>query len=273
VFDPVQLPKQPQAAFRCQVGKGDGSDPGDGILFRVAVVEPDGKETLAAEKPWGQHGWTPLHADLSQWAGRRVRVKLIADVGRADHSSGDWASWAEMRIESLEPVLELSLHDRPVALRHEPGPCPPKNLTIEDLRKVKKATLHLQGIGLQCGGQYVSQASLNGMELGALPAAGGDERKGTWGDASLALPAEAIASLGKWNRLKIRNPGRDCFKIRRVWIDLELPGGRRCSSQIATTTYTQPPAWQYAEGTGVPFGEQIEVAIRIQVRPLVPGTH
>lgn len=117
LYGPVDLPKAPAAVFRCQIGKADGSDPGDGILFRVAVVGPDGKETAVAEKQWIRHAWTPLEADLSRWAGHRVRLKLVADVGPADNSSGDRAAWAEPRIESALPVLRATLHDQPVALR------------------------------------------------------------------------------------------------------------------------------------------------------------
>ena len=113
VFGPLELPKTPPAMFRCQIGKADGSDPGDGILFRVAVIGPDGRQTTAAEKHWTQQAWTPLEADLSAWAGQRIRLKLLADVGPANNSSGDWAAWADLRIETAQPVLWTSLHDRP----------------------------------------------------------------------------------------------------------------------------------------------------------------
>jgi len=105
VFEPVELPAGPKATFRCKIGKGDGSGPGDGILFRIAVVEPDGAETVVAEKQWNERAWTPLEADLSRWAGKQVRIKLVSDVGPADNSACDWACWADMRVESAEPVL------------------------------------------------------------------------------------------------------------------------------------------------------------------------
>jgi hypothetical protein len=106
LFDPVDLPAAPKAAFRCEIGKGDGSVMGDGILYRVAVVEPGGKETIVAEKQWAQHGWTPLEADLARWTGKRIQLKLIADVGPADNPAGDHAGWASSRIESALPVLK-----------------------------------------------------------------------------------------------------------------------------------------------------------------------
>jgi len=110
LFETVNLPASPKATFRCLVGKGDGSDPGDGILYRVAVVEPDGRQTVVAEKQWIQHAWTPIEADLTAWAGKPIRLKLIADVGPADNSSGDWACWSEMRIESAQPVPIPEIH-------------------------------------------------------------------------------------------------------------------------------------------------------------------
>jgi len=110
VYEPVVLPAQPPAAFRCDIGKRDGSDRGDGILFRVAVVEPNGKETIVAEKQWAEHAWTPLEADLARWAGQRIQIKLISDVGPANNSSGDWACWANLRIETKEPILCSSVH-------------------------------------------------------------------------------------------------------------------------------------------------------------------
>ncbi|MGQ9506005.1 MAG: hypothetical protein ACUVQG_14200 [Thermogutta sp.] len=113
IFDPVELPTRP-AVFRCLIGKGDGSDPGDGILFRVVVVEDDGAETIVAERHWGQHAWEPLEADLSRWAGRRIRIKVVADVGPHDNSIGDWAAWSELRLESREPQWTATiLHAQP----------------------------------------------------------------------------------------------------------------------------------------------------------------
>ncbi|MDY0165020.1 MAG: hypothetical protein RBS80_00665 [Thermoguttaceae bacterium] len=261
-FEPVELPAAPAAALRCEIGKADGSDSGDGILFQIAVIGQDGTETVVAQRQWIEHAWTPLEADLTPWAGKRVQIKLISDVGPADNSSGDWACWSAMRIESMEPVLDVTLHDQPVALRFEPGPQPATGLTADDLRTATSATLHYQGIGLQCSGRYISYGTLNGVALGKIPSPGGSEQEGIWGDGALALNPEAIASLDQVNRFAIENPGQDNFKVRRFWIELELPGGRRCTSRISTPAYTQPPNWLHAEGTGVPFDEQIEVEVR-----------
>lgn len=99
----VQLPARP-AALRCSIGKQDGSDRGDGVLFRIEVVEGPGAPAVVVQKQWAEHAWTELEADLSKWAGKRVRLRLVADVGPANNSSGDWACWSGMRVETLNPV-------------------------------------------------------------------------------------------------------------------------------------------------------------------------
>jgi len=43
-----------------------------------------------------------------------------------------------------------------------------------------------------------------------------------------------------------------------------LADGRRCSSQVAVATYTQPPGWAYAEGILVPHGQDITVDLWFQ---------
>ena len=120
----VLLPPTPPAMFRCEVGKADGSDPGDGVLFRIVVVDETGAETVVAERQWMEHAWTPLEADLTRWSGQQIRLKLMCDVGPADNSSGDWGCWANLRIESRDPVLVTTIHNEQVTLTGEPGPDP-----------------------------------------------------------------------------------------------------------------------------------------------------
>jgi hypothetical protein len=109
LYDSITLPRSPLAAFRCDIGKMDGSDRGDGVLFRVVVVDSAGRETVIAEKQWAEHAWTPLTVDLRRWAGQSFRLKLVSDVGPADNSSGDWSCWANMRLESQEPVMQVTV--------------------------------------------------------------------------------------------------------------------------------------------------------------------
>lgn len=265
-FDPVELPPDPPAAFRASVGKMNGSDPGDGILFQVAVVDRKGQETVVAQTMVTKHEWLPLEADLSPWAGQPVEIKLLSDVGPADNSIGDWACWADLRIETLQPTLYRLLDAQAEAYRREPGPYPVEGLTVEDLRRARSGWLRYDGMGLSgTGDQYASQAILNGVELGDMAPAGGDEVHGVWSEkVGIPLTPQAIATLGFHNRFVLKNPRRDYFKVRRFWIELELADGRKCSSQVSTATYTQPPEWPYAEGIGVPFGEDIQVDLWFQ---------
>lgn len=265
LFDAVTLPKSPAATFRVDVGKVDGSDRGDGIRFQVAVVEADGKTTMVAEKLWAEHGWTGLEAALSSWAGKSIQLKLIADVGARDNSSGDWAAWSNLRIQSAEPQLVGTLHDAPIELQHAPGPYASVRLKAADLRDVRSGTLHYEAIGLQSAGQYISQVTLNRQALGNLPGAAGNEERGTWAKASLPITPAALATLGSVNQLAIINPGGDSFKIRRFWIELRLTDDRTISSRIATTVFTQPADWRYAEGVRVPRDKNIETEIRFDL--------
>ena len=268
-YDALPLPASPPAAFRAVVGKGDGSDLGDGILYRLAVVDEHGTETVVAERTVLKHAWLPIEADLSRWAGKRVALKLVADVGPKDNSSGDWACWADMRIESLHPQLRYVLVENTEVCRHVPGPHPVSGLTIEELRRARSGRLRYDGKGLSGTGQYGTFAVLNGAELGHLAPAGGDETKGVFQkNVSVPLTPEAIRSLGRRNRFTLRNPNDDCFSIRRFWIELDLADGRKCSSDISTATYTQPPEWLYAEGISVPGDQDLAVDVWFDVQPV-----
>ena len=261
-FGPIELPARP-AAFRAVVGKGDGSDLGDGIVYYVAVVDAEGQQTIAGEQPVTTHAWLPIEADLSPWAGQTVSLKLISDVGPEDNSSGDWASWAEMRIESTTQELKWSLDENTELYRRRPGPFPTAGLRLNDLRTAKQGWLRYDGVGLSgTGDSYGSFAVLNGIELGNMAPAGGNEAENIWEEqVGVALTSEAIASLGFRNRFELRNPRNDYFKVRRFWIELDLADGRKVSSYVADVVFTQPPGWAHGEGIMIPHGENIAVDV------------
>lgn len=96
----LDLPTTPQE-FECEVGKMDGSDLGDGILYKIIVEDSTGKRSVVAEKQVTDHAWHPLKANLKAWAGQEIKLILVADVGTANNSSGDWAAWSEMRLLPL----------------------------------------------------------------------------------------------------------------------------------------------------------------------------
>ena len=82
----------------------------------------------------------------------------------------------------------------------------------------------------------------------------------------MRLDKDGIARRGRVNRVVDHDLGNDSFKERGVWIELELADGRKCSSKVHTPVYTQPPSWLYAEGEGVPLGQNITVDIVFDVR-------
>ena len=259
LYDPILVPRDQPCAFRASVGKMDGSYLGDGILYKLAVVDASGKKTFVAEQTVLQHEWLPIEADLSRWAGQKVRIELISDVGPADNSSGDWACWGDMRIESLKPVLQRTLESSGEAYRREPAPLPLAGLTVKDLRAAKSGVLHYDGNGFSGNGEYGCFAVLNGVNMGYMTPAGGDEVRGIWAPVTMPLTPEAIQKLDRHNTVTVLDPNKDYFKIRRFWIELVLADGRKVSSDVAAATFTQPPGWQYAEGILVPHGQNIEV--------------
>jgi hypothetical protein len=109
LYPAMGLPAGVPAAFRAMVGKGDGSDPGDGVWFEVRVVDAAGHETTAGRQSEAEHIWLPIEADLSRWAGQKVQLKLVSDVGPNNNSIGDWACWGDLRIETLSPILHWAL--------------------------------------------------------------------------------------------------------------------------------------------------------------------
>lgn len=259
VLPPLALPAAPTVAFRAAVGKRDGSDLGDGILYKLVMLGPDGREEVLATTEVTKHEWQTIEADLSPWAGHTVRLKLISDAGENDDSTGDWACWADLRIETLQPVLQRTLLDSGGAFARETGPFAVKGLTLQELRSARSGVLHYEGCGLEGTGQYSSYAVLNGVRLGNMARAAGNEVEGIYAPTSVPLTAQAIQNLRYRNEFELANEGNDYFSVRRFWIELELADGRKVSTDIAAGTWSQPPEWKYATGTLVPFGQNITV--------------
>jgi hypothetical protein len=259
-YAPIRLPARPPLALRCLVGKANGSVMGDGITFRIDVVDSTGSRTTVAEHHQTEHDWTPLAADLSPWAGQSVRLRLVADVGPLGDSVGDWACWADVRIESRDPLPCYSLHPTPTRLTYEPHPDAAEPVPAKSLRRATSGTLHFEAIGLQRGGGYTSFAQLNGVDLGEMPSTLGREREGLWSKGRIPLSAQAVQTLGPTNRFQIINPDVDYFKIRNVYVELDVDG-RRVYSRITSPTLTQPIGWLYAEGIEVPADKPVEIDV------------
>ncbi len=100
---PVALPGAP-CQFHAYIGLRDGGNPSDGVVFRVEVIDAQGKTHRVAQGVGVQGTWRELSADLSPFAGQTVRLRLISDVGPRDDSTADWASWGEPTIRLGAPV-------------------------------------------------------------------------------------------------------------------------------------------------------------------------
>ncbi|MBR4518930.1 MAG: hypothetical protein IKO65_08020 [Victivallales bacterium] len=106
----LELPKVRDIVLTGFVGKKDGSHPGDGIIFLVGVT-PEGYdfESIVAEKHVTRNEWVPIEADLSQWAGKKIRLRLIMPVGSKLNTAGDWGCWGDLKITRKEPRLKTTL--------------------------------------------------------------------------------------------------------------------------------------------------------------------
>ncbi len=264
--EPVAVPDLPGIAFSSEVGIRNGGDKSDGVLYRVFVQEDGQQEKLAGEINWAERRWTPLVCNLSPWRGKTVRFRLVADVGPNDNSSADWAAWSEIRLVSTEPILQTTLHETPVELTYAlPTDLTPpieKIRSVDDFAKATKVELVYDGCGMDASDRYHSTATLNGVSLGRLPGAGGDETKGIWKTVSVPIFKEITTSLQSVNRLKIVS-AEDSFKIRRFRLVATFPDGSQRSTMLTNRTISHPGSWKYAEGESTTLGKPIEVDIII----------
>ena len=260
----VRLPEQP-SHLRFFLGFLDGSSTQDGCEFKV-IVSHGGKEQTVFDKQHAKLGvWEEHQVDLSEYAGQEVELTLLTDVGPADDSYSDWALWGEPDIVLSQEMMSLSIHETEPPAAFLPPPQALKGLTQADLAEVAEAKIVFESAGLEGGGQYVSYGFFNSIPLGKLPpSTKGDE----WGaPGELALTQEALRAIKPVNSLVIRNPGGDCFKVRRLYLWFRLADGREGTSWVAVGPYTSAKGWQYEEGESVPAGQDLPpVALRMPLQ-------
>jgi hypothetical protein len=248
----VNLPKG-EARLEFAIGFLTGSTTQDGCVFKVAVLDQGAATEVFSEQYATRETWAWRSADLSAFAGKTVTLKLIADVGPNDNSYSDWAAWGAPRVVMAQPATLVEVFAERPPEKSAPPPEPLAGLTHADLAKIVKATLTLESAGVN-GGQYTSYVYLNGIKVGSTPISTSDTE---WGPGELPLPKEALAAIRPLNTLSIRNPGQDSMKVRSLCLRFELEDGRRGSSNIDLGPYCSDAGWKFAEGAGVPAGQDL----------------
>jgi hypothetical protein len=105
ISNPIQLPPDP-CEFHCYAGIRDGGDPSDGVWFTVYVITVKDRRVKVGEITAVQHEWKEFQADLSPFAGKKIRIMLKGDVGPNNNSTADWGSWGEPEIRLSKPFVE-----------------------------------------------------------------------------------------------------------------------------------------------------------------------
>ena len=71
LFGPVRCLPRRRPRFAARSANATAATRATGFCFRQPWSTAEGQETVAAEKQWIEHAWTPLEADLSRWRGQR----------------------------------------------------------------------------------------------------------------------------------------------------------------------------------------------------------
>ena len=260
----LDLPPEP-AVLRFAIGLSDGSSSRDGVVFKVLVDVGEGPQVVYARQ-WNERSWAEESVSLERFAGKRVKVTFVTDVGPAHDSNSDWACWGAPRVELAEARTRLALtRELPAQALVSPEEAQ-RPLTAEDLERAVAGVLSLESAGVNREAPYTSYVYLNGILVGSTPGPGSDTE---WSAEGMPLPHEALVSLRPRSEIEIRNPGRDCFKVRRVRLRLTLDTGETVSSYVALGPFSSDKGWLYAEGAGVALGEWLRIAVAL---PLEGGT-
>lgn len=251
-------PGRPKLDFA--MGFRMGSTTEDGCLFIVHVID-GGRETEVFREQYADiTQWAHRSADLSAFAGKKVIVKLIADVGPDDNSHSDWVLWGAPRVVMADAAYSATLLDAPDPAQHEAAE---PALAPGDLSRIKAARIVLESAGVDAG-IHAAPVFLNGAPMGALPPSGGDTE---WFKTEIPIPENAVAAIRPWNLLQIKNPGGDYMKLRRIYLELTLDDGAVRASDTVLGPYSTPPGWPHAEGNVVAHGQDFPpLLLRIPLR-------
>jgi hypothetical protein len=175
-------------------------------------------------------------------------------VGPADNSASDWAAWGEPRIVLAGDRMAVEVLDKEPPPPFGPPPVPLQGLKADDLKTIVEAKVILDGAGVNHG-EYTSHVYLNDVRVGITPASRSDTE---WSERQeVPMPPEALKAVGPRNVVSIKNPGQDCFKVRRVYLWFRLQDGRVGTSRVANGPFCSDAGWLHAEGEGVPLGNDL----------------
>ncbi len=96
IYD-LTLPANRQTFLEFWMGMRDGLDRTDGVTFRVMVTDQDGTETRVFSQHHQAISWQEAEVDLSAFAGKAVKLKLVADCGPNDDTTADHALWGDAK--------------------------------------------------------------------------------------------------------------------------------------------------------------------------------
>ncbi len=97
VYD-VTLPANLQTVVEFYMGMREGLHTTDGVTYRVVVIDGEGRQTEVFSQHHGATSWEAAQADLSGFAGQKIRLKLVADCGPADDTTADHALWGDPQV-------------------------------------------------------------------------------------------------------------------------------------------------------------------------------
>jgi len=248
----LELPEgRPMLEFA--LGFRSGSTTRDGCVFKVTVTDESCEKEIFSEQYDTLNAWGERSVDLSEYAGKRIALKLITDVGPNDDSYSDWALWGAPRVVMGIPCVRIELLDEELPEEYAPAPKLLSNMTRTDLQQIKTGRILLETAGVDAM-THPSFLYFNGVRVGILPASEGDL---TWTLGEISLTPEALATLDGINTASIKNPNQDYMKVRNLCLYFELEDGRQGSSYLALGPYTSAYGWLHEEGRAVGIGEDL----------------
>ena len=227
-----------------------GQTPGDGVTFRVRVLPLDAPEGKQGEIVFERHvaakTWQDGEADLTRFAGQRIRLQLESHPGPKNNTTNDQSYWAEPTVISGQPTPV-----RQRSTRHNIGPASESASALADCSTARLPSAIFPSTASRCacwvtrwktgrspsvltgvreesdGGRYRVRHSFRNW-AGTFDLVGE-----LWVEERLARPLESRA------RTRCRNPGSPC-----IWKASAPARGadRRNASMPATATSCRTPA-------------------------------